>query len=137
MSGDVCWFVELALRPGARKDFLRLTEEMVETSRQEPGTLIYERALNADQDVVIAHEWYESSEAALTHLRRFHAEFGSRFSALIERKAFIVVGDVSAELRAALSSVGARVFVPGTGFSRLSGTQPKKQATDGSAPATG
>jgi quinol monooxygenase YgiN len=119
MFEDVYWFVELAVRPGALAEFLRLTQEMVEATRQEPGTLIYERALSPDETLVIAHERYESSEAALSHLRHFGQNYSVRFDALVERKMFTVVGEVSDELRQVLMAIGARLFLPSTGFSRL------------------
>jgi (4S)-4-hydroxy-5-phosphonooxypentane-2,3-dione isomerase len=136
MNGHVYWFVELALRPGALTDFERLTQEMVATSLLESGTLLYQRALSPETDIVIAHEWYQSSEAALIHLRRFHAQFDQRFSALIDRRAFTVVGNVSAELHAVLSALGARFFAPTAGFDRIFAQPGSEGLSDGNLSIT-
>ena len=118
MSSEVYWFVELAVRPGALAEFLQLTEQMVEASRQEYGTLVYERALSSDERLIIAHERYQSSEAALQHLRHFRDCYSARFDALVQRKTFTVVGDINDELRQLLTALGARLFLPSSGFSR-------------------
>jgi quinol monooxygenase YgiN len=119
MSGQVFWFVELAIQPGALGPFLRLTEEMIRASREEPGTLIYERALSSDGTLVIAHERYGSSDAALTHLRHFRETYSDRFDALVQRRTFTVIGHASDELRQVLTAIGARVLLPIAGFSRM------------------
>jgi quinol monooxygenase YgiN len=130
VSESVYWFVELAVRPGALTPFLQLTQEMVEASLQEPGTLTYERALSPDQTLVIAHERYRDSNSAMSHLRRFHQEYSARFDALVERRRFTVVGEVSDELRQMLAAVGATFALPSTGFSRLVAQQEPSRSSD-------
>ena len=52
MGDQVAWQVELAVKPGALNNFRALTEEMVESTRGEPGVLCYERFVSADGTVV-------------------------------------------------------------------------------------
>jgi hypothetical protein len=65
-----------------------------------------------DRQTVYAQECYESSEAAAAHLRKFAAAFGQRFSAMVERKRFVVFGDPSDELRALLGIYRATYHRP-------------------------
>ena len=43
MGEQISWRVELAVKPGELENFQALTGEMVEATREEPGTLSYER----------------------------------------------------------------------------------------------
>jgi len=63
--------------------------------------LSYNRFVTAEQ-IVHAVERYESSVAALEHLRIFRDEFAERFSSMVTRRRFTVYGLPSAELKAAL-----------------------------------
>jgi len=115
---EVSWLVELTVDPVRLGDFWALTEEMVEASSEEPGTLIYERSMD-DGGVVHIYERYLDCEAALAHLRAFEERFAPDFTALIQRRRFTVYGEPSAELRDVLGMVGATYVTPVAGFSRF------------------
>ena len=56
MGEQVSWQVVLAVKPGELDNFRALTREMVESTRDEPGVLSYERFVSADGRVVHAYE---------------------------------------------------------------------------------
>jgi quinol monooxygenase YgiN len=109
---QVSWSVELEIRPGCLDDFEELTGEMVAAARAESGVLGYRQFISDDRQTVYAQECYESSEAAAAHLRKFAAAFDQRFSAMVERKRFVVFGDPSDELRALLGIYRATYHRP-------------------------
>src|SRR5690348_2518450 len=63
---------------------------MVEGSRAEAGTLIYERYLASDRRSVYLVERYADVHAAVNHLRRFSDFFADRFAELVERQGVCV-----------------------------------------------
>jgi quinol monooxygenase YgiN len=124
MSTEISWHVELAVKPGKLEDFRTLTREMVEATRSEPGTLIYERFVSEDGTVVYGYERYVDSAAAVAHLVAFGTTYRDRFMATVERKRFTVFGVPSAELRGLLDAFGATYHTPLEGVSRA--TEGKK-----------
>ena len=56
MGEQVSWQVELAVKPGELDNFRTLTEEMVESTRGEPGVLSYERFVSTDGQMVHVYE---------------------------------------------------------------------------------
>jgi quinol monooxygenase YgiN len=89
-----------------------LTGEMVAVTRREPGVLSYQRFVSEDGKIIHVYERYADSAAAIAHLEAFAKRFASRFSALVERKAFTVFGYPSAELKAALDRFNATYLKP-------------------------
>ena len=112
MDWEICWHVELLIKPGQLESFRALTGEMVELTRRERGVLSYQRFISEDGKTVHVFERYENSTAALAHLRTFAKEFAERFQKLVERKSFVVFGDPTAELKAALDRYGATYAKP-------------------------
>jgi quinol monooxygenase YgiN len=113
---QVCWWVELAVRPGCLDAFEKLTGEMVNSTRAERGVLAYQRFISDDRQTVYVHERYEDSDAAVAHLRAFAAIFGERYASVVDRKSFAVFGEPSDELRTILDGYGATYHRP---FGRL------------------
>jgi quinol monooxygenase YgiN len=113
---EISWLVELTVDPDRVGEFWALTEEMVEASAQEPGTLIYERSMD-DAGIIHIYERYLDADAALTHLRAYEERFAPAFTALIQRRRFTVYGEPSAELKDVLGMVGATYVTPVAGFS--------------------
>ena len=107
MSGQICWHVELLIKPGQLESFRALTGEMVEAARREPGVLSYQRFIGEDGKTVHVFERYADSTVALIHLQVFAEKFAARFQELLERKCFVVFGRPSAELKAVLDGYGA------------------------------
>jgi quinol monooxygenase YgiN len=116
VSEEVSWCVELKIRPGRLEQFHELTGIMVETTRAEPGVLNYQRFVSEDETHVHVFECYESSAAAVAHLRIFADQFGATYSTLVERTKFTVYGNPSDELRALLDQFGAVYMKPFGGF---------------------
>jgi quinol monooxygenase YgiN len=119
MTAAIAWYVELAVKPGQLADFEQLTGEMIAEAHAEAGVLTYQRFSSADNQVIVVYERYTDSESAVAHLRKFAAEFGDRYSRLVERTRFTVLGDPSEELRRLLDAYGARYFGPFGTFAYL------------------
>ena len=118
MTTEVSWQVELAVKPGKLEDFRALTREMVESTRGEPGVLIYERFVSADGQVVYGYERYADSPSAVAHLVAFGTTYRDRFVGLVERKRFTGFGAPSDALKSILDEFGATYPTPLDGFSR-------------------
>jgi quinol monooxygenase YgiN len=118
MNGQVSWVFEVAVKPGKIDEFRTLMEEMVESTRAEPGALAYEWFVSDDASVVILYERYADSAAVLTHSGAFHAKFARRFLDLVEPTRFTVLGTLSDEAKAALSRPDRVFLQPFGGFVR-------------------
>ena len=112
MGDQISWRVELAVKPGEFENFQALTGEMVEATREEPGTLSYERFVTDDGKFVHVYERYTDSGAALVHLRKFGEIFGERFASMVDRIRFTVFGNPSDELKGLLDGFGATYLRP-------------------------
>jgi quinol monooxygenase YgiN len=118
MNGQVSWIFEVAVRPGKIDAFRTLMEEMVESTRAEPGALVYEWFVSDDGAVVLLYERYADSAAVLTHSEAFQAKFAERFLDLVDPTKFTVLGTLSDEAKAALSRPGRVFLEPFGGFVR-------------------
>jgi len=112
MNGQICWHVELVIKPGRLESFRTLTGEMVESARSELGILSYQRFVGEDGKTVHVYERYADSTAALAHLEIFAKKFAKPFQEIVERKFFLVFGYPTAELKEALDGYGAIYFKP-------------------------
>jgi quinol monooxygenase YgiN len=112
MNGQICWHVELVIKPGRLESFRALTGEMVESARRELGILGYQRFVSDDGKTIHVYERYADSMAALTHLGLFAKKFAQPFQEMVERKSFFVFGYPSAALKEALDGYGAIYFKP-------------------------
>ena len=117
MRGEVSWQVELTVKPGELDNFRALTREMVESTKGEPGVLIYERFISEDGKVVYVYERYADSAAAVAHLLAFGKMYGERFTNMVDRRRFTVFGAPTDELRGILDRFGATYLGPFDGFS--------------------
>ncbi len=118
MSSAVSWNLQLAVRTG-RIDALRsLMEEMIESTRSEPGALAYEWFLSEDSTTCHLYERYADAEAVMAHLGAFGSKFAERFLECVEPTAFHVYGNPSDEARTVLGGFGAVTFGPFGGFVR-------------------
>ena len=112
MNAEISWRVELAVKPGMLTAFQALTNEMVESARNERGVLSFQRFVSDDGGCVEVYERYADSAAATAHLQKFLATFAARFSTLVERRRFRVFGRPSPELKALLDTFGADYLQP-------------------------
>lgn len=118
MSSPLSWTLEVAVLDGRLGDFRDLMEEMVESTRSEPGTRSYEWYINEDGTVCHLLERYADSDAALAHLGTFGSRFADRFLACVQPTRLHVYGEPSEDARAALDGFGAVYLGPFGGFSR-------------------
>jgi quinol monooxygenase YgiN len=112
MGDQISWHVELAVKPGQIENFQALTGEMVDSAREEPGVLNYERFVSDDGKFVHVYERYADSAAAVAHLRKFRKNFSERFLAMVDRTQFTVFGNPSDELRGLLDGFGVTYLRP-------------------------
>jgi quinol monooxygenase YgiN len=115
----ISWHVELQVRTGQLDALRALTNEMVESTRSEPGALIYERYISQDRQTVHVYERYVDADAAVAHLLAFGKAYGERFGKMVERKRFTVFGTPSAELKAILDPLGATYAAALAGFAHM------------------
>ena len=118
MNEQVSWVFEVAVKPGKIDAFRTLMEEMVESTRAEPGAVVYEWFVSDDESVVILYERYADSAAVLTHSAAFQAKFAGRFLELVDPVKFTVLGTLNDEAKAALSRPGRVFLEPFGGFAR-------------------
>jgi len=112
MGTEISWHVKLRIKAGQLGNFRALTGEMVAAAHREPGVLSYQRFITEDDTVVHVYERYRDSAAAAAHLEAFAKRFADRFSAMVERKTFMVFGHPSAELKAVLDRFNAMYLKP-------------------------
>ena len=119
MSDAISWVLELAIKDGQLDAFKALAQEMTEaTQADEPGTSHYEWFISEDGKAVHIYERYADSAALMVHLGNFGAKFAERFMASVDPTRFMVYGDASAEVRAALAGLGAAHMTQFVGFAR-------------------
>src|SRR3954454_11852252 len=97
MNNQVSWLLEGAVKPGKIDSFRTLMEEMVASTRAEPGALGYEWFVSDDDRAVHLYERYTDSSAALAHLGAFGAKFAGQFLDLADPTALAVLGTPSEE----------------------------------------
>jgi quinol monooxygenase YgiN len=112
MGDQISRHVELTVKPGQIENFRALTSEMMESTRDEPGVLNYERFVSDDGKFVHVYERYADSAAAVAHLRKFGKNFGERFLTMVDRTRFTVFGTPSDELRGLLDGFGVTYLRP-------------------------
>lgn len=102
----------MAIKPGQLGNFMKLTGEMVELTRNESGVLRYQRFVSGDETTIHAIESYVDSGAALMHLRNFAEKFAEQFLSMVDRKRFTVYGTPSPELKELLDGFSASYLRP-------------------------
>ena len=118
MSDVLSWNLQLSIRDGRYEDLQALIEEMVESTRSEKGTLVYEWFVTDDQSTCHIYERYADEAAVMAHLANFGLKFAERFTSCLEPTAFYVYGEPSDEVRGALDGLRAVYLGPVGGFSR-------------------
>jgi quinol monooxygenase YgiN len=118
MSEHVSWLLELAVKPGQLETFKTLMTEMVESTRAEPGALVYEWSISDDGSVIHLYERYADSAATLTHLAAFGEKFAQRFLAGVEPTRLVVYGAPSEDVAEGLSAFSPTYMPAFAGFVR-------------------
>src|SRR5262245_37198559 len=118
MNGHVSWVIEVAVKPGELDNFKGLIEEMMDSTRSEPSTLMYEWSISEDGSVVHGYERFADSEAAVAHLSAFGEKFAKRFLAAVDPTRLSVYGTPSDRAREMLAALGPAYLAPLGGFAR-------------------
>jgi quinol monooxygenase YgiN len=118
MNGHVAWVLELAVKPGELDNFKAVLNEMIESTRAEPGTLVYEWSVDEAGSVVHGCERFADSGAAVAHLSTFGEKFAQRFLAAVDPTRLSVYGTPSDETKQALAALGPAYLRPLGGFAR-------------------
>jgi quinol monooxygenase YgiN len=118
MSEVVSWSLELTIKPGQVDVVRPLILEMVDSTRNEPGALMYEWSISEEEDVIHSYDRYADSDAVLEHLSNFGENFAERLLAAVDPTRFVVYGSPTDRAREALDAFGALYLSPVAGFAR-------------------
>lgn len=118
MSNVVSWNLQLAVRDGQLENARELMKEMVESTRAESGCKSYEWFISPDNSTVHINEHYEDSDATLTHLGNFGANFAERFMGCFQPTGFYVYGKPNDAVKSVVDGFGAKYLGMLGGFSR-------------------
>lgn len=118
MSSNISWNLQVSIRQGRFDDFKSLMHEMIESTRAEPGALVYEWFLNEDKDTCHLYERYADSDSVMTHLGNFGSRFAARFLESVQPTALTVYGEPNDAVRKGLAAFGAKYLGPFGGFNR-------------------
>lgn len=118
MPNNISWNLQLTINEGKADEFGALAAEMAASVEAEPRTLQYEWFIGEDGHTCHINERYVDSEAAITHIASFGANYAERMMAIITPTQFSVYGDPSAAVREALVGFGAVHMKHLTGFRR-------------------
>lgn len=119
MAGqEVSWLLEVEVKPGELENLRTLANELVESTRAEPGALGFEWFISDDGSVVHLYERYADSDAGLAHVRTFGEKFAGRFLEAATLTRFTVFGPASDELRRAQAGFSPTYLGSFGGFTR-------------------
>ncbi len=114
------WIVEFTIKEGKLEAFENLAKEIAVLVKQnEPDTKGYQWYFNDEKTKCIVNEWYESSEAALVHLRgKAVITILPKLLEVSKLTRFEVYGDPNNDLKEALAKFSIHNFHFFTGFIR-------------------
>jgi len=118
MSEEVSWSLELAVKPGQIDVVRALILEMVESTQNEPGALMYEWSISDDESTIHSYDRYADSDAVLEHLSTFGEKFGERLLGAVDPTRWVVYGGPTDRAREVLDGFGAVYVKPLAGFAR-------------------
>jgi len=117
MGEYVAWLLEVSLQ-GDLEGVKALMQEMVASTEDEAGTLVYEWSLDEQGGSVHIYEQFSDSAAAVAHLAGFGETFAERFLALLSPTHLWVYGDPDGAAKEALSGLGPVYMSTLGGFAR-------------------
>lgn len=118
MANQISWVLSVAVKNGELDNFRTLMQEMVTSTRDEPGAQGYEWFIDPTESTVEIYERYADSEATMTHLGNFGANFAERFLSSVDPVSLHVYGDPSDEVKEILDGFGAAYLGSFGGFFR-------------------
>lgn len=118
MSDYVAWVLELKIKDGQIDAFRSLMDEMVASTKNEPGALNYEWHIDTSGEIVHIYERYVDSAAVQAHSATFREKFAARFMSVADMTRMTVYGKPNEAVRETLGR-GIAVFMqPLGGFTR-------------------
>jgi quinol monooxygenase YgiN len=117
MKNETYSLYHLSIDPSNYDAFKELIQPIVEATREEPDTTIYEYLVNADRTVVHIIERYRT-QGLLPHVEQTFTPFAERFLKLASIDKLYVYGDTTPAIRAKLDGFGAEYLTSFAGFSR-------------------
>jgi quinol monooxygenase YgiN len=121
MATTVTLLADMAIRPGKADEFRAFVKRLVEVTRSEPGTLVYEYFVADDGRSVQIFERYTDSAAAATHLQAFGSTYAKDFFETVEPQSLVVLGDPDESVRTILDGPTTRYLDLLDGFARGEG----------------
>jgi quinol monooxygenase YgiN len=118
MDDQVSWLLEGTVRPGELENLKALINEMVESTRAEPGALNYQWCISADNTTVHNFDRYRDSAAARTHLEGFLSNHAGRYMEAVDTTRFSVYGAPSDEVKEIVNGFGGAYYGLIEGFTR-------------------
>jgi quinol monooxygenase YgiN len=101
-SGYIAWTYTGEVLPGQMDNFKQVARKLTAAVAQEPGTLMYEWNFRSDQKTFDVIELYESSEAALAHVKHVVAEFGKDLGQVQKGLQLTIYGSPDAQVKQAV-----------------------------------
>lgn len=115
----VHFLVDLTIHEGKFDSFEFIAQEMIASTRLEPGALGYEWCLSTDRRLCRIIETYADSDAVLAHLKGPAVQDGvPKLLDASSLSRFEVYGDRGPQAAAMLAGFGAEIFAPWCGFRR-------------------
>jgi quinol monooxygenase YgiN len=115
-SGEVFWRIEVEVLLGKLEEFRATVQDLVASSKQEPGTLVYDWFFDADNRVCHTYEHYRDSDAVIAHATTFGQKFAERFRQSCRQIGLDVYGAPNDAAKALLDQYSAAYFVRWQGF---------------------
>ena len=101
-SGYIAWTYTGEVLPGQMDNFKQVISKVIAAVAQEPGTLMYEWNFRQDQKTFDVIELYQSSEAALAHVKHVVAEFGKDLGQVQKGLQLTIYGSPDAQVKQAV-----------------------------------
>lgn len=109
-STELFWIYEVDIVPGQLAAFTAVARDIMATMEQEPGSLEYRYALNADETTCHIYERYRDSAGLLAHAEMFGRTYAERFMEACTPSRFSVYGTPDDEAKGILAQYGAQFF---------------------------
>ena len=114
----VFYNLELTIQDGREEAFLELMQDMVASTKQEPGALVYEWYLGSDGKTCHIHEMVADAAAYREHSKNFREKFAARFMPLVTIAGLTAYGNADEEAREMLSAMNPVIYLGVGGFRR-------------------
>ena len=103
---------------GQMDNFKQVVSKVIAAVAQEPGTLMYEWSFRQDQKTFDVIELYQSSEAALAHVKHVVAEFGKDLGQVQKGLQLTIYGTPDAQVKQAVEGFNPVYQIYFEGFIR-------------------